>query len=844
MRWGRAGRVAALIALTVATSGMKSCGFPSFRFLSPEPGQLSLSGPMKVSLLLPPIAEPGTLAVTLDGRDVTAQFAGDAELQHATLAAAAGAHALEARVDVTIPYLALTFPLTIDAAFESVDLFHPDECEILNQAECLLPFPSSRFLVPDPATQTGWRAQVPQIGMPPLNGPPFDVARLNVLDGFSPTVQILMHFPGGVSVEKSSASRLLAPGCCGQPPGTPYVRTRTHDGRSLEADSPTVLVDADTGERILHWMETDARAAGNPARQTLMMHPARSLEPGHRYLVAIRKLVRDDGSPVAPEPVFAALRDRRPTDIPAVLARRAAMEDVFARLEAFGIPRDDLLLAWDFRTRSDHQLTHQMLSMRDQAFAWLATVEADPGHVPFTVTSDTVVTQCASPTDMVWRDVRGTYRTPLFLETVPIHDPSGPASELVVDASDTPVQNGFMDAPFTISIPCAARDPQRELHPLVIGHGIFQKGEDLVTAVESELRPVFEFLGMAGQWNAIAGGTDWQGLCCHEGGVLWTAFNIIGIITNQLNHFEALPDRTKQGQANTLVLARMMKRGIFNRHPAFQVDDGQGGMRGLFPGERDPANEMFYFGISLGGINGTYFAALTPDIERFNVDVPLINFTYAFQRSIVFGAPITAGISFESLVQAIGLTDPMHALLGYGGIHELWVSGEPAGYATHVTRNPLPGSGVGPNRDQGKKILMTVAWLDKQVPGIATEAMARTLGLPQLRGSVMAEVPEIPDVYGVPGPVESAYVVYDQGTFDLFDPAHQPFIPPLANLIPSTACDPHSERFRIPAAMKQAFQFLQPGGTIENFCADGVCDGSEPFEIPRGLAAPCQLPIP
>ncbi len=54
------------------------------------------------------------------------------------------------------------------------------------------------------------------------------------------------------------ASRLLDPDCCGQLNQTPYENVRTHDDRSLDTDSPSVLLDADTGERILHFIENDA----------------------------------------------------------------------------------------------------------------------------------------------------------------------------------------------------------------------------------------------------------------------------------------------------------------------------------------------------------------------------------------------------------------------------------------------------------------------------------------------------------------------------------------------------------------------------------------------------------
>ena len=63
-------------------------------------------------------------------------------------------------------------------------------------------------------------------------------------------------------------------------------------------------------------------------------------------------------------------------------------------------------------------------------------------------------------------------------------------------------------------------------------------------------------------------------------------------------------------------------------------------------------------------------------------------------------------------------------------------------------------------------------------------------------------------------------LMYDTGAFDLFDPAHAPFIPALANEIPSGVCDPHSRPRNTPAKKLQLANFLRPGGQIENFCID------------------------
>jgi hypothetical protein len=129
-----------------------------------------------------------------------------------------------------------------------------------------------------------------------------------------------------------------------------------------------------------------------------------------------------------------------------------------------------------------------------------------------------------------------------------------------------------------------------------------------------------------------------------------------------------------------------------------------------------------------------------------------------------------------------------------------------------------------------------MAWLDQQVSNVATEIAARTLGLANLIGSARTGLVDIPDT---PGPLSSALVIYDTGSFDLGNLAHAAFIPPLANLAPQqNCCDPHPIRGFIPASIEQLQAYLHPGGKIANFCA-GVCDASQPSDIPYGNAKPC-----
>jgi hypothetical protein len=341
---------------------------------------------------------------------------------------------------------------------------------------------------------------------------------------------------------------------------------------------------------------------------------------------------------------------------------------------------------------------------------------------------------------------------------------------------------------------------------VLLGHGLFGTGQGMVSDfAESE--------DLAG-FDLVTGATNWSGLSSPDVANLLDSF-IVRVIAD-VDQFEALPDRLRQGQLHALLLARMLKQGHFNQDPTFRAN-GHGVI--------DVEGPAYYFGASLGGIMGTMFAALTPDIQKLNVDVPAINFSLLLQRATPF-------IQFQLLTNLVN-GDPMEQLVGFGLNHELWVRGEPAGYANHITGRtlrPLPGASP-------KQMLVTVAWLDQQVSNLGSLLLGRTLRLGTLEGSLLRGLPGLPDTTG---PQDSGWILYDTGSFDVLNDAHRPFIPPLRNRPANpNACDPHGRRGLIPASIDQLVTFLTPDGRIENFCADGVCDASEPNEIPFGAETPC-----
>ena len=399
--------------------------------------------------------------------------------------------------------------------------------------------------------------------------------------------------------------------------------------------------------------------------------------------------------------------------------------------------------------------------------------------------------------------MEGTFDVPLFLTSDPVTQPLVPGT-LSVSTDGTPVQNGVMQAPFTIAVPCAAlRNGGQPLAAVVRGHGLLDSGRNIIEARDG--------YNAYPSLDVIAGATDWTGTAEPDQLFMVSAFS-------KLDTFGAFVDRQRQGVLNTLVLGRMMKTAMFNQDPAFQLPTGAG----VFAG---PEAEMYYGGASYGGFMGLVFAALSPDITRAYEDVGGINPFTLGQRSGEWP-------SFDYVFQSSGITDRMRLALVIDLINDLAAQSLPEGYVTHITSNPLPGTNA-------KQVLMTMSWFDEWTANLMTEVAARSLGLASLQGSLRTDVPQIPDQAG---PLASALVIYDTGVIDPANPAHVPLIPPLANL-PAPApilgdCDPHWMRIIIPAAAQQLQAFFQPGGMVENFC-HGRCDAGDPFERPGGAAEPC-----
>ncbi len=524
-------------------------------------------------------------------------------------------------------------------------------CDPLVPTYCGYPFPNNVFTVEDETAPSGRRLALAIDAMPQTrDGTQGAPDAFNDRDGFSPGSTILAHLPGAVAT------------------GLPDP---LHIADSLGPDSPTVLLDVTTAERVPHFAEIDVRVNADEA--SLMIQPATSLAYTHRYVVAVREVVDADGTRIAASEAFAALRDDVPSDEASVDERRALYADILGHLQDAGIERSSLQLAWDFTVASREDTNDRLLSMRDQA---LAAVGSGPSYEILSVDEDV--------SEHIFRRVRGELEVPLFLD-----DP-GPGGVMQLDGDGVPMQNGVARYPFTIMVPYSAQTTPAP--GVMFGHGLFGSRSE----VESSA-----FQQFANDANLMLIAMDWIGMSSEDPA-------LVGLIVSNgnLSEFRTLPDRLQQALLNYLLATRMMRTSIVD-DDALRFEDAS---------MLDPENS-YYYGGSQGGIMGASYMAVATDARRGVLAVPGQPYNLLLERSVNFDAFADIIIS----TYARGFDGQMLLAL----VQLLWDRAEPSGYAVHVADDTLPGT---PAHD----VLLLASIGDHQVSTLGAHVMARSIGVPNV----------------------------------------------------------------------------------------------------------------
>src|SRR6185437_13229379 len=313
----------------------------------------------------------------------------------------------------------------------AVELPTEPKCEFIaspGSSECMLPFPDDYYTKEDPTSATGRRIDFRESAMPENAAHQhIEVGPYNTGDGFSPGSVITLKVPG---IE--SAGDLKAAGAV--PINRPQRYTR--------GNAPVVVIDASTGQRWPIWVEIDSTVLAPKAN--VEIHPEVNFTSGHRYIVALRDLKNRKKQHLEAPEGFRVYRDNLPSEEEKVNARRAHFEEIFSKLEAAGIQRSSLYLAWDFTVASDENNTGRELSMRNRAFAALGDNNLADGIVEGTAPSFVVTKVENEPNPgEIARRVKGTFTVPCYL-----FPSCGPGGTMVLDSEGHPLENGVWPANF------------------------------------------------------------------------------------------------------------------------------------------------------------------------------------------------------------------------------------------------------------------------------------------------------------------------------------------------------------------------------------------------------------
>jgi hypothetical protein len=330
------------------------------------------------------------------------------------MATDAGDAAMDTAVDVTIP------PLRAAGTRAQA----PGTCDAANNLHCLIPWPSDRYVVADPAATPAIHIALPD--PPPGRGD--DPASLEREHGFSRLTPVIHGFP--TALDDTTAI----------PDGT---------------DGPIVLVVAEPGPSLGHRVPLRFEVVYNhvlTAPQSLLIaHPAVPLAPATEYAA----FVTDSLHVIDGNPAVSASRDTTVslglaaprTDTEAAAFAYYAPER--AALEAAHVDTSHVVRLWSFTTRS---LDEPLAPLRTMRAAMVAAVDANQTQVAIR----TVTIPAAGTTALV---VEGAITgLPSFV------DASG---HLQYDASGNVVPNGTHEAVFRVAVPSGSAN-----YPIVMfGHG-------------------------------------------------------------------------------------------------------------------------------------------------------------------------------------------------------------------------------------------------------------------------------------------------------------------------------------------------------------------------------------
>ena len=578
---------------------------------------------------------------------------------------------------------------------ELISVPQEEGCDNINPLHCMFPFPSSAFLTLDSSTVTGYRVNYTKTSLPNsgISGN-VEIPGINRLDGMSPSTQILTSFE--------------------EDPVLAGIANQSSIGKSLELNHSTVLINLETGEKMPHWVELDART-DNRGPTILYIRTLKGLDHNTAYGVGISGLTNSTGSLINPSLAFQALIDGNYTDAADIESRSEEFENLFASLGSLGYERHNLQAAWNFHTASTESIIGGMLHMRGDALTRLG----DEG-IGCNVTSSE---DDYGDDNITFRRITGTITTPQYLL-----NPETPPSLMSRDSNGTPLFTGYSEVPFTVVIPKILADEAREGPLVVFGHGFMGNGQSTISGGAREWTQAYNVSFIA---------TDLYG---------WSSSDYDTVMNMLVKpfYFEYQADRLQQAVINKISMIRTIK-GVCSDIPE------------LYDEEQKLVNtdEVYYMGYSLGGIYGPTIIALSPDIDRGVLWVGGSGFSSMVERSTNYD-------QFEIIFNSVlGYESRNDRAIMISVAQQLWDSTDPETYLPFIGDGEINMSS-GDSVTLGPNTILTIhSANDAQVPMLSSDRASRTAQIPVLSNST-----RLP--YGLEildAPIVGSALVYFDGNF-------------------------------------------------------------------------------
>lgn len=590
------------------------------------------------------------------------------------------------------------------------------------------PFPSDLFTVADPSHNTGLRVNLP---LPDCEQRPSDcedLAVINTLDGFNLQPRLSIPFSSPIDVATVTSDTVF------------LVRL----GSALPGGNPGGQV---IGINQVVW---------DPATNTLHAESDEFLDQHTSYGLIVTRGVRDpDGDPVEASKAFKQFRrdlNFGQTEDPDLKAYRKALLDALAAAaREAGVPPADVVVASVFTTQS---ATAILEKIRDQIKAVTpasANFLLGPGgtrtvfplaavtSIIFNRQVSTAPTFSASAVPIgalrifpgvVSEIAFGKYLSPDYETADKFIPPVG-------TLSGTPVVQGANEIFFNLFLPSGPK-PAGGWPVAIFGHGNTdnKQGGPLTVAATMAAHGIAMIVT-----NAVGhGGGPLGTLTVNRASGVPVTFpaggrgidqNGDGVIAPN-EGVNAAPPRTIIGNRDGL---RQMAVDLMQLVRAIEVGmdvDGDGAP------DLDPSR-IYYFGQSLGGIYGTLFLAVEPNVRAGVPNVPGGPIIEIARLSPVFRPLVGSLLSLRvpSLINVSGITfnenmplrnqpPVINTVAGAIEIQQFienseWVfqSGNPVAYAPHLRKQPLNGM-------PAKSVIIQFAKGDQTVPNPTTTAMLRS----------------------------------------------------------------------------------------------------------------------